>query len=227
MAIKRGNEVSLKGNVDLAEVTLRLKDGEKAKVVLLGTQDYVQFPAHNSFADKIYPQPCLSVNDEECPYCIAYNTGNYPALASKNRIKFAFYEVTSGKVKFWEATNSQAKKLIKQIKEFTEDIEYGTIFEFGRTGTGTETAYTLTPIAERKYTEADRQLLESLKGTTVSDEQFEEVCQPKSRKLVIGLLNEMGVPVRELFTDADAILAEQASEGTESSTTEETDDILF
>lgn len=229
MALKRGNEVSTKGNVDLKEVTLRLKQDEKVKVILLSTQDYVQFPAHNDFTNKIYPQSCLLVDDNntECPYCVASKNG-FETLEAKNRMKFAFYDVTTGTVKFWEATNAQGTKLIKQIKGFADDIEYGQVFEFTRTGTGKDTSYDLVPIMERKYTDTDRQAIETAKEVSVSDEMFEEVCQPKSRKLVIQLLNEMGVPVTKLFSDAQAILDEADSESSGGSTdTASEDEIGF
>lgn len=225
--IKRGNEVSTKGNVDLKEVSLRLKQDEKVKVILLGTEDYVQFPAHNDFTNKIYPQPCLLVDDlnDECPYCVASKNG-FDTLAPKNRLKFAFKMVDTGKIMFWEATQAQATKLIKQIKDFADDIEYGSVFEFSRAGTGKDTAYNLIPVQERKLTDLDKQRIEEARTESVTDEMFEEVCSPKSRKLVIQLLNEMGVPVTKLFTDAQAILDDVSTEETVATDTTVTDEVI-
>lgn len=226
MALKRGNQVTLKADVDLKEVSLRLKENESVKVILLGTEDYVQFTAHNDFANKIYPQPCLLIDDSnsECPYCVAYEAG-MEGLKAKTRIKFAFYVVDQKKVMFWEATSAQAKKLVKEIQTYAEDIEFGSIFTFERTGSGKNTAYSLNLVSERKYTDADKQLLENLKEEVVTDEMFEAVCSPKSRKLAIQLLNETGFPVREHFSDADVILSDGENE--EEATDKEDDVVDF
>ena len=205
MELKRGQDVSLVDFVNLTDITFRLKDGESKKVVLISDTDYVEVPSHNSFENNIYPQPCLLLTEDECPYCVASRNG-YESLAVKKRFKFAFYSVEENKIMVWEGTYGQGKKLIKEIQGFKDDIEYGTIFEFKRTGNKTETSYGLTPIAERKYSSKDKEIITTCKDLTIEDKFFTDVCKPKSRNLAIGLLYEMGVPVTELFADAKQIL---------------------
>lgn len=215
MNLKRGQEVNLNETVNLEDVQFRLKDGESKKVVLCGVYDYVEFPSHNDFENKIYPQPCLLLTEKECPYCTASENG-FSSLAVKTRFKFGFHSVDENKLVVWEGTISQGKKLIKQIQGFKEDIEYGTVFEFKRSGNGTDTSYTLTPIAERKYTEKDKKAIADAKVSTITDHFFQTVCKPKPRNLVIGLLNDMGVPVKKLFKDAELILKEYEEQTKES-----------
>ena len=209
---KRGKEVSVSSNVDLSEVSVRLKQGESIKVIFFGTEDYFEYNSHNDFGNKIYPQPCL-LEDElnaECPYCVA-NKHGIEGLKLKKRVMFAFYCTSQKKTMFWDATASQGKKMIKQINGYAEDIDFGSVFELSREGTGKETSYTLSLISERKYTKADKEAIEFVKekGALTDDELF-SALQPKSRKLAIGLLDGLGFDVCKHFADAEQILAEQA-----------------
>ncbi len=187
MGLKRGNEVSIKEKVNIKDVRLRMKENETVDVILLGINDYVQYESHSSFNHQIYPQPCFDVIDKPCPFCEAYKSGHVE-MKPVQRFSFAFYCVDSDKVMFWDATYTQGKKLIKQIRDFAEDIEYGTVFKFERTGKGTDTAYNLIPKAERKLSPKEKGLLESTKGMTVEDEMFEEVCRPVTEDYARELL---------------------------------------
>lgn len=207
---KRGKEVSI-DKVDLKENSIRLKQGESIKIILFGLEDYFEYDSHNDFANKIYPQPCLLENNinEECPYCVASQNG-LEDLKIKKRIMFAVYSIPQKKLMFWDATAGQGAKLIKQINGYSEDIEYGSVFEFSREGTGKDTSYTLALVSERKYTKADKEAIAYCKDKgALTDTELFSALQPKSRKLSICLLNNIGFDVRAYFDDADAILSEQ------------------
>lgn len=200
MSLKRGNEIVVREKVDLKETRLSLKKDQSVNVVLIGVNDYVEVPSHSDFANKIYPQSCFSVIDKECPLCQAYKAGHV-SMKPVTRFKFAMYVVDEAKIMFFDATFTQGKKLIKQIKDFTEDIEYGTMFKFERTGTGTDTAYILTPIAERKLTDKDKGIIESVKEMEVEDAMFEAICMPVSenyaKELMYNAFKFGDAPIKE------------------------------
>lgn len=223
---KRGKDVSA-DKVDLKDVSLRLKQGESVKVILFGIEDYFEYDSHNDFANKIYPQPCLLEDEQndECPYCIASKSG-MDGLKVKKRFMFAFYSVSQKKVMFWDATAGQGRKLVKQINGYAEDIEYGSVFEFSREGTGKETSYTLALVSERKYTKADKDAITFVKEKgALTDAELFSALQPKSRKLAICLLDNIGFDVCSYFDDAELILSEQ--DATDDETGENDDDPPF
>lgn len=187
MGLKRGNEVVIREKVDIKETRLSLKKDQSVNVVLMGINDYVEVPSHSDFENKIYPQSCFSVIDAECPLCNAYKAG-HSSMKPITRYKFAMYVVDESKIMFFDATFTQAKKLIKQIKDFEEDIEYGTMFKFERTGAGTETSYILTPIADRKLNVKDKEVINAVKELEVEDDMFEAVCMPVSESYARELM---------------------------------------
>lgn len=225
MGFKRGNEVKIVEKVDYKEMAINLKAGDSIKVVV-GLEDYVQYDAHNEFSLKIYPQSCLSLFDSsvECPYCKMAKLEE--GLKAKQRMKFAFYVVDEKKIKFWDSSFTQGKKLMEQIKGYAEDIEYGSVFEFKRTGNGKETSYTLDLVAERKYKKEDKEAIEAFKGMTIETDMFEDICRPRSREMVIGLLNDAGLPVTKHFPDAQQILDDYEKAQQKEETTEDADNPL-
>jgi len=187
--LKRGQEVVTKDKVDQSEIRLSLKVDGSEKVILLGVNDYVEVPSHSDFNHKVYPQSCHKIFGNECPLCEAYEAGE-AGLKPITRYKFGFYVVGSGRVKFFDASFTQAKKLIKQIKGFSEDIEYGSMFTFDRTGSGKETSYTLNLMAERKLTVDEVELIKECKKLSITDEEFEESCQPVNAEFLKTVLYE-------------------------------------
>ena len=187
--LKRGQEVVTKDKVDQSEIRLSLKVDGSEKVILLGVNDYVEVPSHSDFNHKVYPQSCHKIFGNECPLCEAYENGE-AGLKPITRYKFGFYVVGSGRVKFFDASFTQAKKLIKQIKGFSEDIEYGSMFTFDRTGSGKDTSYTLNLMAERKLTKDEVALIKECKEMSITDEEFEEACTPMNADFLKGLVYE-------------------------------------
>lgn len=184
--IKRGSEI--KGGVDLKEVTLKIKGDEIFKVVLISTEDYVCYPAHNEFDKKIYPQSCFSVSGDKCPLCDL-------GVAKADRFTFAFYVIAQKKIMFLHTTYTQGMALSKLINKAKEDIEYGSVYELCKTGSGSTTAYALNVVSERKLTKDDKEAIETAKQLSVTDEMFEDVCRHNSEDFVVKLLSEAGYNV--------------------------------
>lgn len=230
MAIKRGNEAtfekSRENKVKAKDVRLTLKENQSVKVVVCTTQDYVEYPAHNDFNHGIFPQAC---HEDNCPLCAVAALGDdFKAMKMKKRYKFGFFVIDENKVMAFDATAGQAKKLKAQLDEYKEDIEYGAVFTFKRTGTSKETDYSLSLISERKYTAADKKAIEEYKGYTIPDDFFEDICEPVSKKYVYKALEEKaGIDVRAMFPDAEALLAETETEGTEQTDITGNDDLPF
>lgn len=211
---KRGNDVELKSNTNYTEKFIRLKEGGSAKLIFLTPYDYVEYPAHADFMHKIYPQTCLKAIKEECPYCKV--KGKIDKLKPTKRFLFGFYNVDNEEINYFDATYTQGSDIITAINSFKEDIEYGTVFTFSRTGTKTNTRYNLNAIAERKLTAKDKQALNTAKEMSIKDETFEEILQPKSRKFCISLLHlNTELDIREFFDDAQEIIDELAESDNE------------
>lgn len=201
---KRGSEATFKTNsekVKAKDVRLTLKDGESVKVIICTTEDYYQYPAHNDFNHGIFPQAC---HEENCPLCAVAALGDeFKALKVKDRYKFAFYVVDQDKIMAFDATAGQAKKLKSQLDEYKEDIEFGAVFTFKRTGTAKDTDYSLSLISERKYTAKDKEAIEKYKGYHIPDEFFEDITEPVMKGYVYKLLEEKaGIDVTAMFPDA-------------------------
>ena len=218
MAIKRRgaevDEVLNKKGVDFKKAIIRLKDGEGVRVRILSPNDYVEYDSHGSFTKSIYTQPCAG---EDCPLCLAYKEGGeeWKDLKVTPRYVFAFGDLDTGEIRFWDASKSQARKLISQIKEYKDDLgEFA--FNFKRTGSGKSTDYSLNLIPRLK--KEDEVKFKVFDGMVVEDELFEAVCSPRPKKYMVKALKEAGFPVEKYFAD---ILAELESAETETTENEE------
>lgn len=214
---KRGSEATFKTNsekVKAKDVRLTLKDGESVKVVICTTEDYYQYPAHNDFNHGIFPQAC---HEENCPLCAVAALGDeFKALKVKDRYKFAFYVVDQDKIMAFDATAGQAKKLKSQLDEYAEDIEFGAVFTFKRTGNAKETDYSLSLISERKYTAKDKEAIEKYKGYHIPDEFFEDITEPVMKGYIYKTLEEKaGIDVTAMFPDAAEEMAKLKKEDEE------------
>lgn len=201
MFTARGTEVQEninKKKVDLKNVYYRMKSGESAKVRLLGTTDYVEYISHGSFSHKVYTQPCVAVIGKECPLCIASKSGveGFDALYPRKRYVFVFADLVSGELKALDVSKNQAKKLIEDIVEYTDEINE-IAFNLKKTGESTNTIYSLNPILKMKGQEPVQ--FEAGADLEVTDEFLNSVLVPRSEELQIKTLAEAGFPVEEYF----------------------------
>ena len=184
--------------IDLKEVYIRLKDGDSGKVRVLGLYDYVEYKAHGSFTHGIYTQPCIAVTGKECPLCKAANSGEegFDVLYAKKRYVFALGDLATGTIKVWDCSKNQAKALIEQINEYKDDIDT-LAFNFKRTGTKTETTFSLNPII--RLTGDDAEKFSKFDGVKVEDELFEQVLQARSEELMLKVLDAADFPMEKHF----------------------------
>lgn len=211
---KRGQEAKESMNtnkVDLKKVYIRLKEDESVRVRVLGTFDYVEYLAVGDFNLGIYTQPSLRplgkrdafdevmeiVKDLDDDHELAPFKRLYP----KKRYVFAFADIDTGEIRVWDASKTQAKKVIKQIEEYKEDI-HEIAFNFKRTGTKTETSYDLNPILRLKGD--DQEKFDKFEGEEVSDEIFNTVLVARTFEQQVEALKSAGFPTEEYFGDTSS-----------------------
>lgn len=193
--------------VDLKKAYIRLKQNEQVRVRILGLTDYVEYKSHGDFALGIYSTPCIEPLGQECAYCIAANSGveGFDALRAKKRYIFAMYDIDTKEIRFWDASKTQATKLIGQIEEYADSI--GEIaFNFKRTGEGVETAYLLNPIL--KLDAAGKEGFAAAEGLTVELSHYESVLLPRTFEQQVEYLAAAGFPVGEFFGEVNVPTAD-------------------
>lgn len=199
---KEAKESASRKGVDLKKAYIRLKQNEQVRVRVLGLTDYVEYKSHGDFALGIYNTPCIEPLGHECAFCIAANSGieGFERLKAKKRYIFALYDIDAKEIRFWDASKTQATKLIGQIEEYADSI--GEIaFNFKRTGEGVETAYLLNPIL--KLDASGKEGFDSAEGLTVEMSHYESVLLPKSYEQQVAALETAGFPVAEYFADVE------------------------
>lgn len=199
---QEAKESANRKGVDLKKAYIRLKQNEQVRVRVLGLTDYVEYKAHGDFALGIYNTPCIEPLGQECAYCIAANSGieGFDKLRAKKRYIFALYDIDAKEIRYWDASKTQATKLIGQIEEYADSI--GEIaFNFKRTGEGVETAYLLNPIL--KLDEAGKEGFASAEGLAVEMSHYESVLFPKTFEQQVELLASAGFPVGEFFGEVN------------------------
>ena len=210
-----------KKKVDLKNAYLRMKSGDSVKVRVLSPMDYVEYLAHSSFTHKVYTQPCVSVIGKECALCEASKSGveGFDVLYPRKRYIFVFADMTSGELKALDVSKNQAKKLIADIEEYKDEL--GEIaFNLKKTGEGTNTGYSLSPILRMKGDEPAQ--FEACGDLEVTDEYLNTILTPRTLELQVRTLKEAGFPTDEYFPHVT--LEEREVEGTNAGMT--ADDIL-
>jgi hypothetical protein len=217
----QAKENAQKQQLDLKQEYISLKENESVKVRILGAEDYVEYKAHGSFSHKIYTRPCSLQSD--CPLCVASRAGieEFNPLKARPRYLFAFYVMDEGKVKLFDATKTQAKKLIASIEEYGDDLQE-LAFNFKRTGNGKDTDYSLNPIIKLKG--KDQENFDNAEGMKVDIKFFEERLEAKlgNDDYMVKLLHEAGFPVDDHF-DAE-LVAKALEEKDENAEVTEVDD---
>ena len=183
--------------VDLKEAFIRLKTNESIKVRILSPKHLVVYKAHGSFDKGIYTTVCKSSTGVLCPMCEAskLNKDWNKALYAKTRVAFAFADLASGEVKIFDATKNQAHIIASAIKEYEEDLD-SLAFTFKRTGKGSSTAYTLSPIIKLKG--ADLEAFNKFNDYELEDTFFADRIAPKADKYMLANLKKAGFPIEEL-----------------------------
>lgn len=184
---KQAKENASKSGVDLKEVYLRLKENETHKVRLLSAEDYVEYQAVGDYNLGIYNQAV----SEDSPLITAFKKGGekFKNLYTKSRYVFVFASLETGKLVAWDCSKTQAKAMISSIEEYSDVLDE-IAFNFKRTGTKTETVYSLNPIIKMKP--EDKEPFESFAGQEVEMEYYESIIQPKSDDFLAKLLKEAG-----------------------------------
>lgn len=211
-----------KKKVDLKNAYLRMKSGDSVKVRILSAMDYVEYLAHSSFTHKVYTQPCVSVIGKECALCSASKSGveGFDVLYPRKRYIFVVGDMVSGELKALDVSKNQAKKLIADIEEYKDALDE-IAFNLKKTGEGTSTGYSLSPILRMKGDESAQ--FEACGDLEVTDEYLNTVLTPRTLELQVRTLKEAGFPTDEYFPHV--VVEDRTEEGT-SDAGKTADDIL-
>lgn len=225
----KGNEAvqsAAKGSVDLDKVMIRLKDGESIRVRLLSTEDFVEYQAITAFNLGVYTQPSREPLGEKDYFIEAGKLAKagkvdekFAELYPRRRYLVAMADIDSGAIRIWDCSKSQFNSFISDLKEYEEIIADGEeqVFTFKRTGTKTETKYSLSPILRIKKDEQAKvsEAFHAFDGQEVTVDYFESVLQPRTPELQVSVLKEAGFPVDEYFPEIDLTEAEKKEDTAE------------
>lgn len=189
-----------KKSVDLKTAYIRLKENESVRVRVLGLTDYVEYKAHGDFNLGIYTQPCITpMTGEIDPLCVASKSGieGFEKLSPKKRYIFGLYDLDMGQIRYWDASKTQATKMISDIEEYSQDLSE-IAFNFKRQGTKTETVFSLNPIL--RLDAKGKEAFEAANDVTVEMANFESVLIPRTAEQQIEILKQAGFPVEDFFS---------------------------
>jgi hypothetical protein len=188
-----------KENVDLKTAYIRLKENESVRVRVLGLTDYVEYNAQGDFNLGIWTQPQIdSTLGHASPLTIAANSGieGFDKLKAKKRYIFALWDIDMKAIRYWDCSRGQAKKMIGDIEEYADSLAE-IAFNFKRTGTKTETVFSLNPIL--KLDAKGKEGFEAGEEVKVELTHFESVLIPRTAEQQIESLKNAGFPVDEFF----------------------------
>ncbi|MZP28667.1 hypothetical protein GTO91_02900 [Heliobacterium undosum] len=185
-------------SIDFKKVYIRLKDGDSVRVRLLTPEDYVEYRAHSAYLQGIFTQPCIHPAGQKCAHCEAGHSGleEFQGLRARKRYLFAMADLDEGIIRVFDASKGQAQGIIQTIEQYTDHLR-DLAFVFKRTGTKVETSFTLNPIIKLKP--EDQEKFDSFNETTVEDDFYETVLQPRTRQQQIEELEKAGFPIERFF----------------------------
>lgn len=168
---------------------IRLKDGESLKVKLISDHDFARYRAHNSFPLEIFTQSCLG--EETCLFCeaakkmqplVPYQQQDheyYPflSLRATYRVLFAFWDLEQEKIRFFDASDFQAKSLVSSIEEYTESLQ-DYAFTLKRIGQK-QASYSITPIIKTTTIDQGHMLAAP---EQIEQALFEGILAPKATR---------------------------------------------
>ncbi len=190
-------------------------EGDSIRVRVLSDEDYTAYEAHGSFEKNIWTTPCIDPTgegDQRCLHCEAYKADdNFKELKPSTRFMFAFYDIDLGMVRYIDVSYGQGAKLIDDIEEYEEDLdEYA--FTLKRQGTGTKTAYKLSPILKLKGD--DKQAFDNADGLEVEEDFFEKA-------LYIKTTNQMAIDLENAGFDVEGKLGYEIQDDSNNESEEE------
>lgn len=153
-------------DVDFKKLKIKLKDGDSIRVRIPNAFNYDYFNCHESFNAKIYPSPCRK-DRGECAYCQALELSEklpseYAQLAEdlkelklKTKWELVFYDIDEGLLRVLTVAPKHAKALVQVIEEY-EDALDSYAFKLSRSGSSTDTTYSLTPILKLNNSDAEK-----------------------------------------------------------------------
>jgi hypothetical protein len=216
----KGKEVADKFNkpaeenkIDFKKVKINKdlkKENDSVRVRLLGAEDFSTYEAHGHYGKGIWTAPCIHVAGERCLFCEASKFEGWEELAGKTRFLFAFYDIDAAMVRYLECSFGQGKSLMGNISDYEDSIQ-DVAFTLKRVGSGTKTAYTLSPILKLKGN--DQNLFDAGAEEKVADDFFEKVLYVKNTNQMAKDLKEAGFDVEGLL--GYTIVEENKEEGQE------------
>lgn len=194
-------ESATQKKIDLKKVYIRLKDGESVRVRLLGINERTvgEYKAHGDYKKGIFTTPCIEPTGEECPYCVASNSGveGWDKFYSKKRYLIVFFDIDAQALRVWDASKQQGETVLKLMEEYADSIN-DMAFTFKRVGSsGVDTTYNLIPILKLKP--EDKEKFEAGANVEIPTDFFDQVLIPKTRKQMIENLMKAGFPVADFF----------------------------
>lgn len=175
------------------------KEGDSIRVRVLGAEDYTTYEAHGSFEKGIWTSPCINPTGEgenRCLYCEASKHEGWKDLKPTTRFLFAFYDIDMEMVRYIDVSYGQGGKLMDDIEEYEEDLnDYA--FTLKRQGTGTKTAYKLSPILKLKGDDKER--FDKADEEKVADDFFEKA-------LYVRHTNQQAIDLENHGFDVEGLL---------------------
>lgn len=194
-----------KKKIDYKKLFIKLNDGESVRVRLLGIMDYAPYEAHEAYGLlKPYRQPCRAkigkcAYDEAYAYAERLPEGHelkkFVALKAKERWLFAFADIDMGEIRLIDLSRSQAKTIVKQIEEYKNHIDK-VAFKLSRTGSSTDTTYTLSPLLS--LDDPDQVKFAKFDGVTVDPSLYGDSLYVRTYEQQLEALKNAGFPIEVL-----------------------------
>lgn len=221
--VDKFNKPEGENDIDFKKVKINKdlkKENDSVLVRLLGVEDFSTYEAHSEFNLGIWTAPCIDVAGERCLYCETAKHTGWEGLDAKTRFIFAFYDIDLAMIRYLEVSFGQGKALMGNIADYEDSIN-DVAFNLKRVGSGTKTAYTLSPILKLK--DNDQQLFDVADGMVVPEDFLERVLYVKNT-------NQMAIDLKNNGFDVLGKLGytiEESDSSNESSKEEENPEKVF
>ncbi|MEH7116928.1 hypothetical protein V7128_05800 [Neobacillus vireti] len=175
------------------------KEGDSIRVRILSNEDYTTYESHNSYEKGILPTPCINPNgdgENRCLMCEASKHDSHKELKPSTRFLFAFYDIDIEMIRYIDVSYGQGGTLMDDIEEYEESLN-DVAFTLKRQGSGTKTAYKLSPILKLKG--EDQAKFDKAEGVTVDENFFEKALYVKST-------NQIGIDLENTGFDVEGLL---------------------
>lgn len=215
---KRGKAAAVSAmsdNTKNQDVLKPFNSGSTYKVRLLSDSDYVEYYAASAYKifdttpvlpDNLYRKAADLLYKDADKYEKAGDDKKAEAarnqayqLKPKPRYLFGFINLDDGQPMIIDMTKNQAKAVISSIDKFAKRIDK-LAFEISKTGSGTSTVVSLTPVLdmEEDLTDKQRENFEKPAVDAIPDELFESVLKTKNLEEQAEDLKAFGFDVSRL-----------------------------